>query len=52
MSQKTDALVSKKIPILILNFKNYLEIAGEKGIEAWQERSKRYQSHLAEEYNL
>ena len=33
MSQKTDAIVSKKIPILILNFKNYLEISGQKVIE-------------------
>ena len=52
MSQKTDALVSKKIPILILNFKTILKLLDKKVWRAWQERSKRYQSHLAEEYNL
>lgn len=49
MSQKTDAIVSKKIPILILNFKNYLEIAGQKGIElarAVQEVSESYSGRI------
>ncbi|MFZ0647406.1 MAG: triose-phosphate isomerase, partial [Nitrososphaeraceae archaeon] len=49
MSQKTDAIVSKKIPILILNFKNYLEIAGQKGIElarAVQEVSESFNGRI------
>ena len=33
MNHGTDMTGSKKIPILILNFKNYHEIEGQKGVE-------------------